>query len=217
MLAALLVVAFTAPASAGAAPPPEFAPGPFMPAYRSACIRDLREFAWALSSAVESGDVNRFAALYRWQGLSTRAGYDTMSRLQAIVARPLLEVAPVYPRRAEPAFALAESDGPASATGIDSPYGHSAIRVGGLDEAGEKVFPPPTGPAMFEVPLPVHTAPAIAGGDPSATGPAGLPDSTAPRSPPVGLRLDQTLADGVTPAPTTLRLRRDQGCWWVSL
>src|SRR5690349_9152041 len=130
MLAALLVVAFTAPASAGAASPAEFAPGPFMPAYRSACIRDLREFAWALSSAVESGDVNRFAALYRWQGLSTRAGYDTMSRLQAIVARPLLEVAPVYPRPRERAFAFTASGGPAPAMGNDAPSGRSPIRVG---------------------------------------------------------------------------------------
>lgn len=34
---------------------------------------------------------------------------------------------------------------------------------------------------------------------------------------PAGLRLDQTLANGVTPASTTLWLRRELGCWWVTL
>ena len=46
--------------------------GPFMPAYRNACIGSLREFAYELSSAIEVGDVNRLAALYRWNGTSTR-------------------------------------------------------------------------------------------------------------------------------------------------
>ena len=55
--------------------------GPFMPAYRSGCIRSLREFAYELSSAIEVGDVNRLAALYRWNGTSTRAGYEVMNRL----------------------------------------------------------------------------------------------------------------------------------------
>jgi hypothetical protein len=38
-----------------------------------------------------------------------------------------------------------------------------------------------------------------------------------PGQPPLALRLDQTLANGTTPANTTLRLHRDLGCWWVSL
>ena len=33
---------------------------------------------------------------------------------------------------------------------------------------------------------------------------------------PVALRLEQTLADGATPANTVLPLRRQLGCWWVS-
>ena len=32
---------------------------------------------------------------------------------------------------------------------------------------------------------------------------------------PVGLRIEQTLADGTTPTATTLRLERELGCWWV--
>jgi hypothetical protein len=139
--------------------------GPFTPAYRSGCIRSLREFTYELSSAIEVGDVNRLAALYRWKGTSTRAGYQVMNRLEEIAGRPLLLVEPVY--RAPPAL-------PAM----------------------------PTVPAPSTQPLP----PAA----PLATEPS-------PNGPPVALRLDQTLANGVTPAPTTLRLAREFGCWWVSL
>jgi hypothetical protein len=129
-----------------------------------ACMRGLQEFAWELSSAIEVGDVNRLAALYRWRGTPTRSGYETMTRLQAIVARPLLEVVPVY-AEPEPADADADADPDADATALAHPYGTGPLHPG----------------------------------------------------PPAALRLHQTLADGVTPASTTLWLRRDLGCWWVTL
>jgi hypothetical protein len=119
-----------------------------LPRYRSGCVHDLQAFIQELSSAVEVNDVNRLAALYRWKGTSSRAGYDLMHRLEAIAARPLLQVVPIYPETAD--------DG-------------------------------------LLAPLPV----------------AGQA--------PAGLRLDQTLADGVTPASATLWLRRELGCWWVTL
>ena len=151
--------------------------GPFMPAYRNGCIRSLREFAYELSSAIEIGDVNRLAALYRWNGTSTRAGYDVMTRLETIVERPLLQVEPVYPAPPAP-----------SAT--------------------------PTTPTTPTTPGIVPAPPA----DPLAL-PTSDPFDIPPRrrGPPVALRLDQTLANGVTPAPTTLHLARELGCWWVSL
>lgn len=40
---------------------------------------------------------------------------------------------------------------------------------------------------------------------------------TAVRRPPVGLRLEQTFSNGVTPARTVLGLRKRLGCWWISL
>lgn len=40
---------------------------------------------------------------------------------------------------------------------------------------------------------------------------------TTARRPPVGLRLEQTLANGTTPSRTILGLRRHMECWWVSL
>lgn len=40
---------------------------------------------------------------------------------------------------------------------------------------------------------------------------------SATRRRPIGLRIEQTLSDGVTPARTTFGLRRHMGCWWISL
>lgn len=48
------------------------------------------------------------------------------------------------------------------------------------------------------------------------TGEADVPRTTV-RRPPVGLRLEQTLPDSITPASTVLGLRRHYGCWFVSL
>lgn len=166
--------------------------GPFMPAYRNACIGSLREFAYELSSAIEVGDVNRLAALYRWNGTSTRAGYATMARLQEIVARPLLQVEPIYPEPApEPApppFVV-------------------------LPPASTAVAPSPAGPVTTPAPPPAAQAGAAVAEPAAETFASGA----SHRGPPVALRLDQTLANGVTPAPTTLRLQRELGCWWVSL
>jgi hypothetical protein len=47
-------------------------------------------------------------------------------------------------------------------------------------------------------------------------GPADVPRTTV-RRPPVGIRLEQTLPNGITPASTVLGLRRHFGCWWISL
>jgi len=48
------------------------------------------------------------------------------------------------------------------------------------------------------------------------TGDAGVAHTTA-RRPPVGLRLEQTQPNGITPLSTTLGLTRYFGCWWVTL
>jgi hypothetical protein len=40
---------------------------------------------------------------------------------------------------------------------------------------------------------------------------------TTARRPPIGLRLEPTLANGTTPSRTMLGLRRHMDCWWVSL
>lgn len=43
-----------------------------------------------------------------------------------------------------------------------------------------------------------------------------FPQTTVRRAP-VGLRLEQTFSNGVTPARTTFGLRKRLGCWWLSL
>jgi hypothetical protein len=35
--------------------------------------------------------------------------------------------------------------------------------------------------------------------------------------PPVALRVEQTLANGSTPSRTVFGLRRNMGCWWITL
>ena len=57
--------------------------------------------------------------------------------------------------------------------------------------------------------VPVY--PASAGGEDDY-----FPQTTVRRRP-IGLRLEQTLANGSTPSHTVLGLRRSFGCWWVSL
>lgn len=64
--------------------------------YRNACARDFTALMIELSTAIEVGDVNQLAAFYQWTGLSTRAGYDIMERLEAIAHRPLVDIVPLY-------------------------------------------------------------------------------------------------------------------------
>jgi hypothetical protein len=135
----------------GAQPAPQGLAARLLPRYRNACARDLQELMMGLSTAIEVGDVNELATYYRWTGLSTRAGYDAMARLEAIAGRPLVDIVPTYPP--EPAV--------------------------------------PFGAPLYTPPEPSHA--------------------------PVGLRIEQTLDDGSTPAATSLRLEKELGCWWVHL
>jgi hypothetical protein len=116
------------------------------PVYRDACPRTPRDLLDRLRTAADVRDVNQLAAIYEWNGQSSRTANQVMDRLQRIVDRPLLDIGPVY------------------ADGADA------------DDA-----PEPTHRRL------------------------------------TGLRLEQTLADGVTPSRTILGLRRWLGCWWVSL
>ena len=119
--------------------------------YRNACARDFPALLIELSTAIEVGDVNQLAAFYQWTGLSTRAGYDIMARLETIAGRPLVDIVPLY------------------------------------------ATPEPVAGSLYYPPL----------------------DAEAHR--PVGVRIEQTLDNGTTPASTTLRLAREAGCWWVRL
>lgn len=70
---------------------------PQLRSYRAGCPRTLRDLAYEVRAAVDAHDVNRLAGVYLWNGYGTREGYALMSRLQAVVDRPLVDVQPVYP------------------------------------------------------------------------------------------------------------------------
>ena len=64
-------------------------------AYRG-CARSVQDLAYALGSAIQSGDVNQVAGLYDFTGASTASGYRLMDRLGALATRPLVDVQPMY-------------------------------------------------------------------------------------------------------------------------
>ena len=122
--------------------------------YRGGCSRTLQDLVFEITTSIDAGDANRLSSLYHWVGASDESANAVMDRLDAIVRRPLLDIAPVSASVAEDTAVL------------------------------------PT--------------------------PADVPRTTA-RRPPVGLRLEQTEANGITPSRTTFGLRRHFGCWWISL
>ncbi|CAG2085323.1 hypothetical protein [Xanthomonas arboricola] len=85
--------------------------------YRYGCPRRLSELVSLLQLAVDSRDVNRLSSLYLWSGQSDAAANQVLSRLEAIVQRPLLDIVPMYPQRDPPTW---EADaGTAAAPSLD--------------------------------------------------------------------------------------------------
>lgn len=70
--------------------------------YRDSCARRLSELVAQIQSAVDARDANRLSGIYLWNGLSNAGATQVMDRLDAIVNRPLVDIAPVFP--AEPAY-----------------------------------------------------------------------------------------------------------------
>lgn len=60
------------------------------------CARSVQDLAYALSNAIQSGDVNQLAGVYDFSGASTASGYQLMERLGLIANRPLVDVQPMY-------------------------------------------------------------------------------------------------------------------------
>ncbi|NIK51204.1 hypothetical protein FHY14_001014 [Xanthomonas arboricola] len=89
--------------------------------HRYGCPRRLSELVSLLQLAVDSRDVNRLSSLYLWSGQSDAAANQVLSRLEAIVQRPLLDIVPMYPQRDPPTW---EAD---AGTAAASPLDGSAI------------------------------------------------------------------------------------------
>lgn len=64
------------------------------------CARTLRDLVHEIGAAIDSRDVNRLAGVYHFAGMSHRGGYSVMDRLDAIVQRPLVDIAAVRPEAA---------------------------------------------------------------------------------------------------------------------
>lgn len=65
--------------------------------YRGTCSRTLSDLVYQITVAVDARDVNRLASVYYWSGVSDSAANRILDQLQAVVERPLVDVAPVRP------------------------------------------------------------------------------------------------------------------------
>jgi len=175
-------------------------------AYVGGCARNLRDLVGLITSAIDAHDGNRLASAYHWAGMSGDQAYAVLQRLDAIAQRPLLDIAPILSSPTPP---------PPEPTG------------------GAWTTLPPAAPNAATAPLPPIPAPATPLGSPAgATAPdeagaaveaasqdtAAAPAPTAhvpQRRTPVALRLEQTMANGVTPSRTVFGLHRHFGCWWI--
>lgn len=156
---------------------------------RRDCSRSVQDVIFELGQAIDHRDVNRLAGIYHWPGTSSRSAYAIMQRLDAIVQRPLVDITPIQP--------------PAPVASAPPPSTLAWVPVS------------PGSPVRTVAPAP---APEPADAD-------ALPDEVRAaaerrqnmRRAPVGLAVDQTVRDRITPLQTVFSLRRHLDCWWVSL
>lgn len=131
--------------------------------YRAGCARRLSELTGQIRDAISQQDVNRLSSIYLWNNVSNATANQIIGRLESVVQRPLVDIAPVYP-------------------------------------------------ASDEEPLVATDAAPVLGSDGQP-----LAEVTPRRPRPVGLRLEQTLGSTATPARTVFGLRRQYGCFWITL
>lgn len=94
--------------------------------YRGGCARNVQDLVFEMSTAIDARDANRLASVYHWAGMSSRTATPVMTRLDALVQRPLVDIVPVLP--APPAATLATWSGPGP--GVDSGF-DAADAIGG--------------------------------------------------------------------------------------
>lgn len=94
---------------------------------RMACARSLQDLVHEISAAIDNRDVNRLGAVYHWVGHDDASGARVYGRLQAIVDRPLVDIAPlrattpvIDPPTTEPAPPETAATGDASTAPADA-------------------------------------------------------------------------------------------------
>lgn len=61
------------------------------------CPRRLSDLVQQITAAIDARDANRLASLYQWNGISDAAANRILDRMESIVGRPLVDIAPVLP------------------------------------------------------------------------------------------------------------------------
>jgi len=180
-------------------PPAAAAEGPRL--FRGGCPRVLSQLVGEIGAAIQGRDVNRLASVYDWSGVSNASASRLLDRLEAMVDRPLVDIAPVYPTGDPYPAAMASDAGAAPAPPIPSVPDPAASGPAAWMPSWEtraSVATPPPDPAIAALPEP----------------PPPLPTA---RPHPVALRVEQVLAGSATPVRTVFGLRRSYGCFWITL
>lgn len=115
---------------------------------RMACARTLQDLVHEISAAIDNRDVNRLGTVYHWVGHDDASSTKIYDRLQAIVERPLVDIAPL--RAAAPA-AEAPTAAPATTTDVPTAQARSDAGVPAPDGTDTSAMPP--------APRPVRRAP----------------------------------------------------------
>lgn len=90
------------------------------------CPQRLSQLVEQVQQAIVSGDSNRLSALYWWAGHSQGTAPQLLQRLEAMVQRPLLDIAPVYPAP-RPAISVTTLPAATTAPGADTPSSTALI------------------------------------------------------------------------------------------
>lgn len=107
---------------------------------RMACARTLQDLVHEISAAIDNRDVNRLGAVYHWVGHDDASGAKVYDRLQAIVDRPLVDIAPLRasaPVEDAPPIAAPSPESNAALPAAPATPGTAA------ESAGTDIAPPP--------------------------------------------------------------------------
>jgi len=184
-------------------PPAVAAEGPRL--FRGGCPRVLSQLVGEIGAAIQGRDVNRLASVYDWSGVSNASASRLLDRLEAMVDRPLVDIAPVYPAGEPYPQAIAGDTGSptpaAPAPSVPDPAASGPAAWMPSWETGASAEAPPPDPAIAALPALLEPPPA--------------PPPARPH--PVALRVEQILAGSATPVRTVFGLRRSYGCFWITL
>lgn len=176
-------------------PPSATAPG--ARAVRGGCPRLLSQLVGEIGAAIQAQDVNRLSAVYDWRGVPSASATRLFDRLEAIVQRPLVDIAPVYgPQEAPRPVVQADPD--------SLPADAFIAAVAGPETWMPSWRQAPVGGTGTDATTP-------------AEGAAAPPAATPSRPHPVALRIEQTLGRSATPSRTVFGLRRAYGCFWIAM